>query len=105
MIRSPLVVIKEKEDEVAARIQLAQALANARVAEARARAAALRDEAERDGLRDAEEFRRQSIATALEEVATIAAAGREEATRLRRHGAVHVPSAARRIVEFILSEA
>jgi len=103
LIRSPLVIIKEKEDEVATRIQSAQALADARLAEARARAAALHDAAEREGLCEAEESRQRSITVALEQAATIKAAGREEAMRLWRHGVARVPLAAQRIVEFILT--
>jgi vacuolar-type H+-ATPase subunit H len=100
--RSPLLVIKAREDEIAARIQAAHEQAEAMITQARERAATIRDRAERNGLAAAEAFRETQLVTAREEAAVVEQTGYTTAQQLRRRGESRLVHTAQFIVESIL---
>ena len=99
---SPLNSIRRKERELAQRIRTAMSEAEAKVAGARRRAALIREEAEREGLREAEEFFQRRRAEAEAEANRIRAGGQKEAERIRRTGPEQVERAVQAIIEFVL---
>ena len=99
---SPLNLIRQKERELAQRIRTAMSEAEAKVAGARRRATLIREEAEREGLREAEEFFQRRRAEAEAEANRIRAGGQKEAERIRRTGPEQVERAVQAIIEFVL---
>jgi V/A-type H+-transporting ATPase subunit G/H len=99
---SPLAVIHEKEHELAEAIRLARERAQARLAEARARANALKEQAEREGMQQAEQFYQDGIARARAQAEAQRAAGQAAANQLRENGTVRLDEAVEYIVRFVL---
>ena len=99
---SPLVSIREKEQELAQQIRAARGAAEAAVAQAHQRAAAIKQAAEHDGLREAEAYYRQQIDKTKQVAASMQAAGREEAHRLREAGRAALGRAVQVIIQFVL---
>lgn len=98
----PLAAIREKERVLAEAIRRAHEQAQARIAEARARANAIKEQAERDSVQEAEKFYQDGIVTAREQVHTIRLEGDSAATRLHEHGTARISEAAEYIVQFVL---
>jgi len=102
---SPLNLIREKEQELARQIHAARREAEATIAQAHQRATAVKDAAERDGLREAEEYYRQEIAKTEQVAARIKSAGQEEARRLHQAGRAGLRRAVEAIIEFVVPKA
>jgi len=98
----PLAAIREKENELGQAVRLAHEAAQARVAEARQRAAAIKEQAERDGMQEAENLLQHGIADAREQAHAILLEGESTATKLREHGTARISEAADYIVRFVL---
>lgn len=99
---SPLNLIRRKERELAQRIRTATSEADAKVARARQHAALIREAAEREGLREAEECFQRGRAEAVAEADRIRAGGQKEAERIRHAGLEQVERAVQAIIEFVL---
>ncbi len=99
---SPLAAIRDKERTLANEIRAAQANAAAKVAEAHARADALKEQAERDGLREADALYQDGLAKAREQAAKISTEGDAQAVQLLESGRSKIAKAADHIVQFVL---
>jgi V/A-type H+-transporting ATPase subunit G/H len=99
---SPLAVIRDKERVLAQETRAAQARADARIADARARADAIKQQAEREGVRDAEALFQDGLARARSEADALRMAGEAQATALREQGSKRVAAAVEYIVQFVL---
>lgn len=99
---SPLGVIREKERALEKEIRAAQERAHARIAETRARADAIKTQAERDGVSEADALYRDGLARAREQAAQIEARGEVDAAALREAGRMRIQQAAECIVRFVL---
>ncbi len=98
----PLAAIRDKERALAQEIRAAQERADARVAEARARAVVIKEQAERDGVREAETLLQEGLARARAEAESIRAEGETNAASLREAGRTRVAEAVEYIVSFVL---
>ena len=98
---APLEIIRRKERELAERLKDAEQRAKESIAAARARAAAIRQEAEITGQREAEQLYHHQISGAQEAAAVINDAGRREAEQLTRRGEKHLDRAEQIVIDFI----
>jgi V/A-type H+-transporting ATPase subunit G/H len=98
----PLVVIREKERELAEAIRLAREQAQARLADARARANAIKEQAEREGMQQAEQVYQEGIARARTQAELVRNAGQAAARQLRANGTTRLTEAIECIVRFVL---
>ncbi len=98
----PLAAIREKERALQQSIHEVQARADQRVAEARASADVIKDQAERDGLREAEAFYQEGLGRARAEAEAIQAKGAAEAAAAGAAGRAHILRAVEYIVHFVL---
>ena len=99
---SPLAIIRDQERAIAQQIRAAQERADARVADARTRADAIKAQAERDGMRQAETLYQDGIERARAEASEIEARGASGAAALREAGRVGLHEAMEYIVRFVL---
>ena len=99
---SPLAAIRDRERALAREIQAAEERATATVADARARADGIKEQAEREGLRDAETLYQEGLARAQEQAAAISRQGEADAGRQRESGLARIEQAANYIVTFVL---
>ena len=100
--RSPLVIIRAKEDELAERLNAARASATDAIVAARRAAAALHDQAEREGQEAAALAYRTELQTAELQAQRIVQAGEREATQVAARGLHTLPRAVERILEIVL---
>ena len=99
---SPITLIGKKEQELAKQIQAARREAEATISRARQRASSIREENERAGLREAEEYYRREIAAVEQLGSRIGASGREKAGMMREVGPQRLARALQAIMEFVL---
>ncbi len=99
---SPLASIRDKERRLAQEIQAAQEKAAAKVAEARARADSIRQQAEREGMQEAESLYQQGLERAREQAQVISRDGEAQAEKLRQAGLGRVGKAVDHILQFVL---
>ncbi len=102
---SPLTAIRDKERALQQAIHNAQERADKQVAEARDRADAIKEQAERDGLRDAETLYQDGLARARAEAETLRKKGEAEATAAGAAGRARIAQAVDYIVRFVLPRA
>jgi len=97
----PLKIIRDKERELAQRLRDAELTARETLAAARARAAEIKNEAERSGQVEAEEFFREGITRVEKAAAAIGEAASRDAEQLLRIGEKQLDRAAQIVVGFI----
>lgn len=100
---SPLMLIRNKELEIASVIEAARREADVYIENARKKAADIIAEAERKGLEEAARIRAEEIAKAQAEAAIIIAQAEEDAKRLVEQAKKRAPGVAKRIIESLLS--
>jgi vacuolar-type H+-ATPase subunit H len=100
--RSPLVVIKEKELELADRRAAAKESAARAILDAQKWAANLREQAEREGQVDAAAFYRSELEAAEREAASIISEGELVAAQIAKQGQATMSQAVTRILEIVL---
>lgn len=100
--RSPLAAIREKEHVLEKQILVAQERSSAAIAQARAQADAIKQQAEREGLRDAEAIYQKGLVSAREQAAAIAQEGEKQAKLQQEAGAQRIPQAIDHIVAYVL---
>jgi vacuolar-type H+-ATPase subunit H len=98
---APLEIIRRKERELAQRLRDAELRVREKLAAARARAAEIKNEAERCGQVEAEEFFREGIARVEKAAAAIGEAASRDAEQLMRIGEKQMDRAAQIVVDFI----
>ena len=99
---SPLAAIREKERILAQEIRAAEERASTTVAEARARADTIKQQAEQEGLKDADALYKQGLQKAEEQAKGMSAEGEARAAELRAAGLGCVQKAVDYIVQFVL---
>ena len=99
---NPLIAIRDKERALAQEIRAAQERADARVAEARVRADAIKSQAERDGMCEAEALYQDGLGRARTEASKIEARGEADAAALRQAGRARLQDAMQYIIRFVL---
>lgn len=99
---SPLVAIRNKERALEQEIRKAAEKAEAQVAQARARADEIKQQAEREGLREAESIYQQGLAHAREQALVISQEGEAQAAKLGEAGRGRIGKAVDHILEFVL---
>jgi len=95
---SPLAVIREKERKLAQQIRAARLAAEATIAQAHQRATAIKQAAERDGVREAEAYYRQEI----DNTRQVAEHMRAATCLVQRAGRAALDHAVQVIMEFVL---
>src|SRR5574341_823796 len=98
---APLDLIRSKERQLVELIKDAENRAKEKLAAARARAAAIRQEAEITGQREAAQLYQHQISRAQEITVAIYNAGRREAEQLTRCGEKHLDRAVQIVIDFI----
>jgi vacuolar-type H+-ATPase subunit H len=99
---SPLVAIREKERTLAAEIRAAQERADANVVQARARAESLKQQAEHEGMQEAEALYQQGLARAREQAQVVSQEGQTQAAKLHEAGLGRIGKAVDHILQFVL---
>jgi len=99
---NPLIAIRDRERALAQAIRAAQERAATQIAEARARADALKQQAERDGMRDADTIYQDGLARAHMQAAEIEKQGQSQADALAQTGHAQIACAVEYIIEFVL---
>lgn len=99
---SPLAVIRDKERALGLEIRAAEEHANATLAAARARADTLKQQAEAEGMREADALYQRGLAHAQEQAAAISAEGETRAKTLQTSGLARIGQAVDYIVQFVL---
>ncbi len=99
---SPLVAIRDKERALALEIRAAQERADGKVAQARARAESLKQQAEREGVQEAEALYQQGLARAREQAQVVSAEGQAQAAKLQEAGRGRIGKAVDYILQFVL---
>ena len=99
---NPLVAIRDQERALAQAMRAAQARAAAQIAAARARADALKQQAECDGMHDADALYQGGLARACTQAAAIEKQGQLDADALAQTGHAQIARAVEYIVEFVL---
>lgn len=99
---SPLVAIRDKERALTQQFRAVQEQADARVAQARVRADEIKQQAEREGLSEAEALYQQGLARAREQSQVLAAEGEAQAAKLREAGITRISKAVDHILQFVL---
>ncbi len=99
---SPLAAIRDKERALAQEIQTAQEKAAARVAEARTRADSIRQQAEREGMQEAETLYQQGLERARAQAQVVSQDGEAQADKLRQAGLARIGKAVDHILQFVL---
>ncbi len=99
---SPLAAIRDKERSLAQQIHSSQEQADAKVAQAHARADSIKQQAEREGVQEAETLYQQGLAQAREQAQVVSQDGEAEADKLRQAGLVRVGKAVDYILQFVL---
>jgi F-type H+-transporting ATPase subunit b len=102
---SPIVVIREKEIELAERLAAAKRSAERAILDAHQWAAHYRDRAEREGQADAAAFYRAELAAADADAAKIREEGEQAAAQIAARGRLALDAAVARILEIVLPEA
>ncbi len=102
---SPLAVIRDKERALAQEIRAAEEHANATLAAARARADTLKQQAETEGMREADALYQNGLTHAKEQAAAISAEGEAHARALHTSGLARIGQAVDHIVQFVLPRA
>lgn len=100
--RSPLVVIREKEIELAERLAAAKRAADDAILAARQWAATYRDQAEREGQQAALDWYHAQLEQADLEAQRIIGEGEREAAQITERGRRVLPQAVERILEIVL---
>jgi vacuolar-type H+-ATPase subunit H len=100
--RSPIVIIKQKELELADRLAAAQAAAERAMLEARRRAADERERAERDGRAAAAAFYQAELEAIDGEAQNVCADGDRMAAQIAERGAQVLDQAAQGILAIVL---
>ena len=103
-LRSPIVVIKHKELELADRLAAAQAAAERAILEAHRWAADARDRAEHDGREAATGFYRAELDAIDVEAENVYAEGDHMAAQIAERGAHAIDHAVQRILAIILPQ-
>ncbi len=99
---SPLAAIRDKERSLGQETRSAQERADAKVAEAHARADSIKQQAEREGLKEAEALYQQGLTRAREQAQVVTQDGEVEAAKLRQAGLGRVGKAVDYILQFVL---
>jgi vacuolar-type H+-ATPase subunit H len=99
-----LEVIRRKERELAEQLKDAESRAKEKLAAARVRAAEIRQEAESEGHREAEEFIHDEMTRAQQAAAVINDASTREVEQLNRRGAQQLDRAVQTVIDFISPE-
>lgn len=100
--RSPLAAIRDEERTLNKRIQTAEEQASAALADARAQAESIKQQAEREGLAEADRLYQEGIACAHEEADVMAQEGQAQAAQLEQEGTRRIIRAVDHIVAFVL---
>ncbi len=100
--QSPLVAIRDKERAMALQISAAQERADAKVAEARARAESVKQQAEREGMQEAEALYQQGLSRAREQAQVVVQGGQTQAAKLHDAGLERIGKAVDYILRFVL---
>lgn len=99
---SPLAAIRDKERSLSQETRSAQERADAKVAEAHAQADSIKQQAEREGLKEAEALYQQELTRAREQAQVVTQDGEAEAAKLRQAGLGRVGKAVDYILQFVL---
>jgi vacuolar-type H+-ATPase subunit H len=99
---SPLAAIRDKERALSQEIRVAQERANAKVTEAHARAEAIKQQAERDGMSEADKLYQNGLAVARTESVAISKAGETQAAQQHQSGMRRIAEAMNYIVSYVL---
>jgi len=99
---SPLAAIRDKERTLQQAIKDAQERAAEHVATARARADAIKEQAERDGLSEAETLYQDGLARARTEAEALQKKGEAEAASAGQVGRSRIARGVEHIVQFVL---
>ncbi len=99
---NPLIAIRDKERALAQEIRAAHECADARIAEARVRADAIKSQAERDGMCEAEALYQDGLGRARAEASEIEARGEGDAAALHEVGRARLQEAMQYIIRFVL---
>ncbi|MBI4673208.1 MAG: hypothetical protein HY741_16265 [Chloroflexi bacterium] len=100
---SPIVVIRRKEEELAARLEAARAVASDALVAASQTAAQYRDQVERAGQQAAAELYRAELAAVECEAQRIVQAGERAAAQIAAQGSRVLPQAVARILQIVLA--
>ncbi|MBI5649953.1 MAG: hypothetical protein HZC40_05815 [Chloroflexi bacterium] len=99
---NPLVAIRDQERALAQKIRAAQERATARIADARARADALKQTAEREGVRDADALYQAGLERARAQAGEIEKNGQAQSVARADAGRAHLARAVESIIAFVL---
>ncbi len=99
---TPLVVIRDKERALAAETRAAQERADGQVAQARTRAENIKQQAEREGMQEAEALYQQGLVRAREQALIVSQKGQGEAAKLHEAGLGRIGKAVDHILKYVL---
>jgi vacuolar-type H+-ATPase subunit H len=99
---SPLAAIRDQERTLSQQIRTAEERSNKTLADARARSDALKQQAESEGVREAESLYQAGLARAREEATVITRDGEKRAVQQQETGMKRIAKAVDHIVAFVL---